>query len=337
MISVIVPVYNCEKYLKDCLLSIFHQTYKDFEIVAVNDASTDHSADILEQMSREYSNLITVNLPKNLGLSAARNAGMDQATGDYICYVDSDDTIQSNYLEVLYNAAIANQADLVIGDYREVDANLNSFTYETLNGKLLSERDKKRQSDCYKDGIVSIEELTERFSVSYLDHYAIASVVAWNKLMKADIAKANRFKEGYIHEDEFWIMPLLLSCEKIVWTSQVVYNYRIREGSITRSGDKAWQHVKVLDAYEARIGAISEKHLKLKLVRNYIGNILNYYLQCYCDYGIDKKTCHKFFSKRMRTALKNYGRLLNKKEVMKLFVFTISEPLFFRIFWKKNI
>ena len=337
MISVIVPVYNCGKYLRDCLLSIYSQTLKDYEIIAVNDASTDNSADILEQISQEYGNLIIVNMPKNSGLSAARNAGMEKANGDYICYVDSDDTIQPDYLEALYKAAIDNNADLVIGDYREVDENLTAYEYQTLNGSGLSEHDIKRQSAPYKDGEVSREELVGRFSVSYLDHYAIASVVAWNKLIRADIAKQCKFREGFIHEDEFWIMPLLMQCSKIVWTGRVIYNYRIRQGSITRSEDKAWQHVEVLDAYEARINTVDNKQLQRKIASHYFGSLLLYYLQLYCDYGIDKKLCHKFFSERTKSGLKKYGRLISKKERFKLFVFTINEALFFRVFWKKKL
>lgn len=337
MISVIVPIYNCEKYLRDCLLSIYNQTFKDYEIIAVNDASTDNSADVLEKISREYGNIITVTLPKNSGLSAARNAGMDYANGDYICYVDSDDTIQPNYLADLYKAIIKNDADLAIGNYREVDEKLNPLSEDYINGRVITAKNKRTQSPAYKDGLVSKEELIETFSVSHLDHYAIASVVAWNKLIKTNIAKANRFKEGFIHEDEFWIMPLLQSCNKIAWTSKIVYNYRIRQGSITRSEDKAWQHVEVLDAYEARINAVSDLPLKRKITRHFFGSLLNYYLQCYCDFGVDRKLCHKFFSRRMRTALKKYNKLLTVKERIKFNIFTISEPLFFRIFWKKKL
>lgn len=356
MISVIVPIYNSERYLKDCLLSIYNQTYTDFEIITVNDGSTDQSAAIVEQMLQDYGKIIPVTMPKNSGLSAARNAGIERASGEYICYVDSDDTLEPDYLEELYHTAINNNADLVIGNFREVDEELKPLSADYVNGQKLSKLNKGRQSDCYQDGLISNTLLIHSISVSYLDHYAVATVVAWNKLMKAGIAKANRFKEGYLHEDEFWIMPLLLSCDRIAWTSHVVYNYRIRNGSITRNDSsrtgseenrkKAWEHVQVLDAFENRISAVADikaidhderYKLKVKVTYHYFGNIINQYLQCYCDYGLDQKSCHSYFSKRMKDAIKKYHAYIDSKNLFKYFIFSVNEAFFFRVFWKKKI
>lgn len=356
MISVIVPIYNSEKYLEDCLLSIYKQTYSEYEIITVNDGSTDRSAEIIDRMSREYGRIVPVTLSKNSGLSAARNAGMEKASGEYICYVDSDDTLEPDYLELLYNVAVKNDADLVIGDFKEVDEALKPLPDGYVNGQKLSDINLQRQSGCYPDGLINKRSLLNALSVSHLDHYAVAAVVAWNKLIRSDIAKANKFKEGYIHEDEFWIMPLLLSCNRIVWTSHVVYNYRIRKGSITRNDNakisskenenKAWQHVQVLEAYESRIAAVegikeidrSEmRSLQTKLIYHYCANVINQYLQCYCEYGLDKKVCHSFFSGRMKTALKKYGAYIGAKDRLKYYVFSKSERTFFRVFWKKKI
>ena len=119
MISVIVPVYNSEKYLNECIASICNQSYKDFEIIIVNDCSSDASGSIIEQLVLIHPNIVSITLSKNSGLSAARNAGLDAAKGEYVCYVDSDDILEKNYLEVLYKQAKKYDADLVIGDYRE--------------------------------------------------------------------------------------------------------------------------------------------------------------------------------------------------------------------------
>lgn len=355
MISVIVPIYNCEDYLKDCLLSIYKQTYSDFEIIAVNDCSTDNSANIVNQMSKEYGKMIPVTLSVNSGLSAARNAGMLRASGEYICYVDADDTIEPDYLEKLYNMSIQYDADIVIGDFKEVDEALNPMNGAYVNGNKLEGTVLSRQTKSFESGPVTIEQLVNSISVSYLDHFAVASVVAWNKLIRADIAKKNLFKEGFIHEDEFWIMPLLLSCKKIVWTSDVVYNYRIRQGSITRNSkskdehekrNAAQKHVAVLDAYESRIsmtesihniGDSERRQLKERTTYHYCANIINQYLQWYLDYQIDKKECHRYFSKRMRKALKNYSSNISKKECFKYYVFSINEKKFFKVFWNKVI
>lgn len=361
LISVIVPIYNCEKYLKDCLLSIYNQTYQNYEIVAVNDASPDNSAEIIEHMRQQYGKLVPVTLKNNRGLSGARNAGMDNASGDYICYVDADDTIEPDYLEQMLTAAIANNADLVIGDYKEVDENLKPLPEDFVNGQELSELNKKRQTACYTDGLVSKYTLIDNISKSYLNHYSIASIVAWNKLIKADIAKANRFKEGFIHEDEFWIVQMLLSCDKIAWTSSVIYNYRMRSGSITHSTNtkdnaeerakKAWRNAAVLDAFESRIPLIDkmtdidgitdskekQKHLKKRVTYQYFSNIINQYLICYCDYKLTSKECNQYFSKRMKMALKKYGRFIDLKEYIKYVIFSFSPRKFFHYFWKKKL
>lgn len=340
MISVIVPVYNSEKYLNECIASICNQSYKDFEIIIVNDCSSDASGSIIEKLGLIYPNIVSITLSKNSGLSAARNVGLDAAKGEYVCYVDSDDILEKNYLEVLYKQAKKYNADLVIGDYREVDDDLNVLSSDYVNGKKLSSYNRKRQSECYSDGEIGRFELINKISVTYLDHYAIAGTTAWNKLISADIARMNRFKEGYIHEDEFWIVPLILSCNKIVWTGNIIYNYRIRTGSITRNkretGD-AWKYVKVLDAYEERINLISDLKLKRVLSDCYFGNILNKYLLCHCEYNLSKDECHKFFSARMRQALRKYGKYIKSKDKIKYVVFVINEELFFRRFWKMSI
>ncbi len=340
MISVIVPVYNSEKYLNECIASICNQSYKDFEIIIVNDCSSDASGSIIEQLVLIHPNIVSITLSKNSGLSAARNAGLDAAKGEYVCYVDSDDILERNYLESLYKQAKKYNADLVIGDYREVDDDLNVLSSDYVNGKKLSSYNRKRQSESYSDGEIGRLELINKISVTYLDHYAIAGTTAWNKLISADIARLNRFKEGYIHEDEFWIVPLILSCNKIVWTGNIIYNYRIRTGSITRNKRgtvDAWKYVKVLDAYEERINLISDLKLKRVLSDCYFGNILNKYLLCYCEYSLSKDACHDFFSARMRQALRKYGKYIKSKDKIKYVVFVINEELFFRRFWKMSI
>ncbi len=102
-ISVVVAVYNAEKFLKKCIESILNQTYSNIEIILVNDFSADNSLSICNEYSSKYDNIITINNKRNFGVSAARNAGIDVSTGEYICFVDSDDYVEENYLERLYS------------------------------------------------------------------------------------------------------------------------------------------------------------------------------------------------------------------------------------------
>ena len=113
MISVIIPVYNVEKYLRDCLNSVINQTYKDLEIICINDGSKDNSLSILEEYAKKDKRIIIIN-KENAGVSAARNDGIEKSTGEYLFCLDSDDYIDKDFLEVFYNNAKQNNSDLVI-------------------------------------------------------------------------------------------------------------------------------------------------------------------------------------------------------------------------------
>ena len=123
-ISVIIPVYNVEKYLGKCLSSLVEQTFRDFEIIAVNDGSTDHSLEILRRFEENY-DFITVIDQENKGISLSRNRGMDIARGEYLCFVDSDDFVAPCYLQRLYELCQENKADIACCSYyfRFVDWN----------------------------------------------------------------------------------------------------------------------------------------------------------------------------------------------------------------------
>ena len=112
-ISVIIPVYNVEKYLKECLDSVINQTLKDIEIICVNDGSTDNSLNILENYAKKDNRIIVIS-QKNKGLSGARNTGLKYCSGEYVSFIDSDDYVSKDLFELTYNNAISNNSDLVI-------------------------------------------------------------------------------------------------------------------------------------------------------------------------------------------------------------------------------
>jgi len=114
-VSIIVPVYNVELYLEECLYSIINQTFEDIEIILINDGSTDHSLEIMEKFAKK-DNRIKIISQKNKGVSEARNAGILIASGDYILFVDSDDVILTNTIEILYNKIIQTGSDLLLGN-----------------------------------------------------------------------------------------------------------------------------------------------------------------------------------------------------------------------------
>lgn len=116
-VSIIVPIYNVEKYLKRCLDSLVNQTLNDIEIICINDGSTDGSLEILNEYGRRDDRIVIIN-QENSGLSATRNKGIDIAKGQFIGFVDSDDWVSKDYFEKLYNSAIQNEAEIAVGgDY----------------------------------------------------------------------------------------------------------------------------------------------------------------------------------------------------------------------------
>lgn len=119
-VSIIIPVYNVESYLTRCLDSVFAQTFKDFEVITVNDGSIDKSADILNQYALTHSNMLVIN-KENGGLSSARNVGIAHCNGEYISFIDSDDFVEDKMIETLYNAAKAENADIALSAYNRYD------------------------------------------------------------------------------------------------------------------------------------------------------------------------------------------------------------------------
>ncbi len=213
-ISIIVPIYNVEKYLEKCIQSILNQTFNDFELILVDDGSPDGCADICDKYQAVDTRVQVIH-KKNGGLSDARNAGLELARGDYIGFVDSDDFIAENMYELLYENIQNSHADIAICNYTRVDEQDN----------LIDKKDAYYIPDyrCYEQ-----EEFVEEMVQEYGGYF----VVTVNKLYKKEIFENLRFPIGKQHEDEFLIHRIIGKCHKIVCIKEVLYFYLQREGSI---------------------------------------------------------------------------------------------------------
>lgn len=219
LISVVVPIYNVEKYLSRCVESILNQTYKNLEIILVDDGSPDACPQICNEF-QEKDPRIRVIHQENAGLSAARNTGIKYATGAYIAFVDSDDYIDENMYEVMYEDIQKNVADLCICDIccvNEAGEKIREENIESLfaNKVYTSEEMMKR--------VCGIESSTWRYTP------------AWNKLYKKEVFDSYQFVAGKIHEDEFAIHHTIHNCEKISVVPDKLYYYVQRENSIMNS------------------------------------------------------------------------------------------------------
>lgn len=323
LISVVVPVYNVEDYIEECLESIEKQSFSSYEVILVDDGSKDSSVRIAQGYVDRLNNWKLVH-KENGGLSSARNAGIAEAMGEYICFVDSDDFLAQDYLQKLYEAAMLYQADLVISDYHEVDA-------------LGQDSNKDKGKGLYQQGIVEREEILNALTYVGGNHFATAVVVAWNKLIRTDIMKRFSFPEGVLHEDEFLIMPLLLACDKVVWIQDDLYAYRQREGSIMQDEKNAFRHLQVLDAFEERIRLSKEvgnEALTRKLKMAYFWDIEVWYYFMRTKYKQPWHKLYGIFTRRMRKALLRYGDVWWKRKLMEYVIFACAPEYYLKHFYK---
>lgn len=209
-ISIIVPIYNVERYLHKCVDSILNQTFSDIEIILVDDGSVDNSGAICDEYELQDSRVRVIH-KENGGLSSARNTGLDIARGKYIGFVDSDDYIANDMYEVLYRQLIEHQADLSSVGIIDVYENRASEIMQNTTIQLV---DQKQAIKLVVDG---------KGIFAY----------AWNKLYKRELFKEIRYPVGKTVEDAFIIIDLLLLCNKIVVNSEQKYFYYRRSDSIT--------------------------------------------------------------------------------------------------------
>lgn len=214
-ISIIVPIYKVEKYLNRCIDSILNQSYKNIEVILVNDGSPDKCGEICDEYLLKDNRIIVIH-KANGGLSSARNSGLDIATGDYIGFVDSDDWIEPRMYETLIENAIKYNAQISVGGVIDLLVECNKYipTKSTFNGNI--------DVQC-----LNKEQAMKKF---FLESWS-----AWDKIYKREVHEKIRFPEGEINEDEAIAMQILDNCEKIVYTNEVFYNYIKRSDSITTS------------------------------------------------------------------------------------------------------
>ncbi len=212
LISVIVPVYKVENYLDKCVESIVNQTYKNLEIILVDDGSPDNCPKMCDEWAKKDKRIKAIH-KENGGLSDARNKGIDIANGDYITFIDSDDYVEDNYVDLLYNILIDAEADISMGKqfvrYSDKTFNTGSGITYIVN-----------PHDCFDKLLYG-----EDFDVS-----------AWAKLYKRDLFRDIRYPKGRLFEDSATTYKLIDKSKKIVLKSVPIYNYIIREDSITTNG-----------------------------------------------------------------------------------------------------
>ena len=245
LISVIIPCYNVEKYLERCINSIIAQIYKNLQIILINDGSTDNSLEICKKFAGQDQRIEVID-KENGGLSDARNAGIERARGEYICFIDSDDFVHERYIVNMYAHIKRDNPDMCICGFNFVAEDDILFP-EMILDTLESFPDFAG----LREGVYSPATVMKTISATPL-------VVAWNKLYRRELFENIRFPVGRLHEDEFVIHHLVDACNLISVTPDRLYFYVQRDSGITGVHFNI-RRLDVLDAYEERLKFYLEK------------------------------------------------------------------------------
>lgn len=285
MISVIIPVYKVEKYIKNCIDSVINQTYKEIEIILVDDGSPDECGAICDEYARKDGRIIVIH-KTNGGLSDARNAGLDIAKGEYIIFVDSDDFIASDMIEVMMGIENKTNADII-----------------EINSIMCDEKDE------YKDVIFSqrnnldyVEIINDDKMISLLSRDGMKTT-SWGKLYNYSLFEEISFPYGKLHEDVFTTYKLVHKANKIVLCQYVGYAYRKNNQGIMRSSFS-----------EKRFDAVNAKIEQMKFIREkypYLNNLARMDIICACNaclLGIAKSNYRDVsIQKRLQSVYREYG------------------------------
>lgn len=286
LISVIVPVYNVEKYLSRCLESIINQTYKNIEVVCIDDGSPDKSINILKEYEKKDKRIKIIR-QENKGLSGARNTGIENSKGEYVFFIDSDDYLPKNAIKSLHKEIKKNRSDICIGSY-----------YKTYKNKEIKFSLSNKLYTSFK----------EYLDYSMKNREFNANV--WNKLYKINIIKENKifFKEKVLYEDLLFTIQYLSYCKKISTLNDAIYYYYLeRTDSIVNSVTK-----KDLDVFQNIID------IENFLIYNNKNEILtSKFFQNYIFEWLLSATASKLFKNRNIEMAENMYELIKNNEVFK--------------------
>ncbi len=209
LISIVIPVYNVEKYLKRCIDSVIKQTYNNIEIILVDDGSTDSSGIICDNLKNKDTRIKVIH-KKNGGLSDARNVGIDNSNGEYLSFIDSDDYVEENYISLLYNTLKMYKADMSIASHKVIYE--KNCIDKSTGLKFEANAETILEKMLYDDGI---------------------DLSAWGKLYNKKLFLDIRFPKGRLFEDSATTFKLIDKSVKVAVNSKPVYNYVIRKNSIS--------------------------------------------------------------------------------------------------------
>ena len=317
-ISIIIPVYNAGKHLEQCLKSVIEQTYKNLEIILVNDGSTDMSKEICEEYQKKDPRIILLN-QSNVGPAETRNRGLSIATGEYVSFIDSDDYIDKDFYNELLKRIIEDNSDISICKHVEVKNNQN--IHMVYN---------------YKEKIITSNNIMQLFlSGDTINAYL------WNKLYRRELFENIRFENLKMLEDLDVMYRVLDKCKKISFVDKELYFYRCdNSNSLSKNCSK-----EMIDDYEFAINKMYDffKERKYLFEAINVNKIIMYTpffssISCSQYYKNDEKFKESYldFKKAFRYIKKEKKlKKINQKSLLKGFILYYNKSLYYEIYRKK--
>lgn len=235
LVSIIVPVYGVEAYLSECVDSLLAQTYQNLEIILIDDSSPDSSAAICDRYAQKDTRINVIH-KKNGGAASARNAGLDMANGDCICFVDADDVVEKEYVEHLLTALTDADADIAVCGYYDLT------------------RSQRRIVRCQKPGTYSQVE----YLACFLEDWSCS--LLWNKIYRREVIGKLRMTEGHKIDDEFFTYRVVMDSKKIVVTEPPLYGYRMRASSVMHGSDRERLLLDKIEFLRVRYNDIAQRY-----------------------------------------------------------------------------
>lgn len=312
LVSIIIPVYKVEKFLKKCIESVLKQTYENIEVILVDDGSPDKCGEICDDYAK-LDKRIQVIHKENGGLSSARNYGLDISNGEYIAFVDGDDYIADDFIESLLVEIINTGADLVMCSLVDVD-----------EAGVITKR------YYFEPGFVDCDLFW--YNLYYGSKYELG-MVAWNKLYKKSLWQMLRFPVGKIHEDEYILHKVIEQCSLIRVIDEVLYYYVRHASSITKG--ISFKRLDCAEAYLDRTNYFIEcgktKFARTSLIRAILISIEVYNKNCINSR--EEKDVYKGIRMRIKKiCVKIFKRPVLKKEYLYAILYFINEKIFL-FFW----
>lgn len=308
--SIIIPVYNTEEYIKECLKSVKKQTFKNYEVIIVNDGSTDNSKETIEKLIKNNSNF-NLYTKENEGLSSARNYGVKKAKGEYLIFLDSDDYIDTSLLEVINN-------------YIEENKKVELIRYEVI--KVENNKENKCIFNEIEDG--TGQEVFINLCKNEL------FMTAWSYAYKRSMwIKHNyEFTKGRFHEDYGLIPYIVINSKYIGFTNYYGYYYRIRENSITTNTKKVDKRYNDIFYFYDNLMKKINKDIAItnkgrKVFKSYLANSLIVLLST-----MDKNMFNKYYPKVKKRRVSKHLIVTNIKQLIKKIMVSISLKLYLKIF-----